>query len=89
MEEDPDGYENYRKILQKSSNALFVDNVGCNKLFGEYLQSISMEMGEILQCCQFVSKYLLPGILKKHRFHGSFDFEENFDYVMSTHCYNP
>ena len=34
MEEDPDGYDNYRKVLNKSSNALFVDNVGCNKLFG-------------------------------------------------------
>ncbi len=34
MQEDPDGYENYRKVLQKSSNVLFVDNVGCNKLFG-------------------------------------------------------
>ena len=42
MEEDPDGYDKYRKVLQKSSNALFVDNVGCNKLFGEYLQCLSM-----------------------------------------------
>jgi hypothetical protein len=45
MEKDPEGYSNYRKMLQKSSNVLFIDNVGCNKLFGEFLQLLSMEMG--------------------------------------------
>ena len=89
MEEDPDGYDNYRKVLHKSSNALFVDNVGCNKLFGEFLQCLSMEMGEILQCCQFVSSYLLPSILKKHRLHGWVEWEDNYDFVLSIHMYNP
>ena len=58
MEGDEEGFEHYRKNLQKSSNALFVDRAGVNEVFGDFLSKIQMEMGEILPCCQFLSAYL-------------------------------
>ena len=32
-----EGFLTYRKLLKKSSNSLFVDRVGSNKIFGEFL----------------------------------------------------
>lgn len=45
MEGEEEGFENYRKNLQKSSNVLFVDRAGVNEVFGEFISKIEMEMG--------------------------------------------
>ena len=45
IEGDEEGFENYRKNLQKSSNALFVDRAGVNEVFGDFLTKIELEMG--------------------------------------------
>jgi hypothetical protein len=43
---------------------LFIDKYGINAIFGEFLELVDMQIGDILGCCKFVSQFLNPNLLE-------------------------
>lgn len=63
-EKEEKSFENYRSSLAKSTNIIFVDKTGLNELFGEFLGFLKLDMGDIVNSCQYISHFLYPKILR-------------------------
>lgn len=82
------GFQSYKLNLGKSSNAIFVDKLGVNELFGQFLSLLNLEMGDIVNCCQYVSRFLNYKILKVY----SVDHKESSSIIeplVTGYQYNP
>lgn len=81
------GFEHYKSNLSKSTNIIFIDKMGTNELFGEFLGLFHLDMGDIVNCCQYVSHYLSYKILRV------FPFDQNRSMTYEQHAtlyhYNP
>ena len=64
FEKEEKGFDHFRSNLGKSTNLIFVDKLGTNELFGEFLSMINLDMGDIVSCCQYVSHYFQYKIVK-------------------------
>ena len=64
LEKEEKGFDHYRINLAKSTNVIFVDKMGINQLFGEFLSVLKLDMGDIVSCCQYISHYFSNKILK-------------------------
>ena len=87
LDREDKGFDHYRVNLGKSTNLIFVDKLGSNELFGEFLGMLKLDMGDIVSCCQYISHYFNPKIL------GVYSFEANrsmsYDQHISAYHYNP
>ena len=68
MEKEEKGFEHYRVNLGKSTNLIFVDKMGSNELFGSFLATLKLDMGDIVSCCQYVSHYFNSKILRVYSY---------------------
>ena len=86
-EKEEKGFDHYRANLGKSTNLIFVDKMGSNELFGDFLAILKLDMGDIVSCCQYVSHYFNSKILRV------FPFENNksmtYEQHISSYHYNP
>lgn len=51
------GFSYLRSQLSKSVNVLFRDQKGVNTAFGLYLDEVGVDFGEMMECCQYVSRF--------------------------------
>lgn len=87
FDKEEKGFEHYRANLGKSTNLIFVDKMGTNELFGEFLAMLKLDMGDIVSCCQYISHYFNHKILRTY----SIDSNRSLAYEqhISTYQYNP
>lgn len=86
-EKEEKGFDHYRINLGKSTNIIFVDKMGTNELFGEFLAMLKLDMGDIVSCCQYVSHYFNSKILRVFAFESnrSISYEQH----IGSYHYNP
>ena len=79
------GFQHYRSNLGKSTNVIFVDRLGTNQIFGEFLGMFELDMGDIVNCCQYVSHYLSYQIMRVINYDEMMASEQQ----MGVYQYNP
>jgi hypothetical protein len=63
--------------------------MGINELFGGYLEILKLEMGDIVSCCQYVSKFLNYKILKIYTVDQKNKTQSYLEPLVNTYQYNP
>lgn len=51
-------YAKFSEQLGKSSNLIFYDSIGVNELFGDFLESLEMNISNLIESIRFVGKHL-------------------------------
>ena len=80
------GFDTYKINLAQSSNILFIDKLGVNELFGKFLSLYNMDMGDIVNCCQYVSKFLNYKML---RIYSPVKPQSILEPIINVYQYNP
>ena len=84
LDKEEKGFEIFKSNLTKSTNIIFVDQMNTNHLFGCFLSFFKLDLGDIVNCCQYIGHYLNYKMLRLVPLE-SVTLEE----YLSAYHYNP
>jgi len=72
--------------LSKSANLIFYDQFGINVVYGNFLSVLNLSLANIIDCVQYVSRYIIPERLKINNYR---DIEgDTYEDKLSNYIYN-